>query len=106
MTDDSSQWGTAFKQTVIAEIILQLLAIVYTGRTVRFALKHGYYKPHANYGFQHGGAARMMYGGALFYLITMISNTPFPHMSILRNFSRERLESFLAGSIILSCTTS
>ncbi|KAI9769095.1 MAG: hypothetical protein M1840_004446 [Geoglossum simile] len=106
VTDGSSQWGAAFRQTVIAEIILQLVAIWYMGGTVRFALKHGYYKLHANFGLQHGGAARMMYGGALFYLVTMISNIPFLYFFVLRNFSRENLELFVAGFITLSCTTS
>jgi hypothetical protein len=105
--DDSSQWGTAFKQAVIAEIILQFIALYYAGQTVHFATTHGYYKLHANYSFQHGGAARMMYGGALLYLITIINNI-YLLIGLVMFFARigGRLRASLVGFAILSCATS
>ncbi|KAI9772137.1 MAG: hypothetical protein M1839_002549 [Geoglossum umbratile] len=72
-----SLWSSAARQAVIAEVILQFIAMYYAGRTVHFASTHGYYKLHADYGFQHGGAARMMYGGALLYLLTIVFNIPY-----------------------------
>jgi hypothetical protein len=67
-------YDSSARQGLIAEVILQIIATYYVGRTVHFASTHGYYKPHADYQFQHGGAARMMYGGALFYLLAIAFN--------------------------------
>jgi hypothetical protein len=105
--DDPGPWVSAASQAAIAEIILQLIAMYYAGRIVHFASTHGYYKLHADYGFQHGGAARMMYGGALFYLITIVYNTPIIiGMGTRSSRGNSRAQGFITSFAVASSFTS
>lgn len=60
-----SPWRSLAKQTMICEIIMQVLGCYYFGRTAHFAAQNGYYS-HLHY--DHN--AQLMYAGALLTLIT------------------------------------
>jgi hypothetical protein len=69
-------WTSSAKQTILTELILQLIGTYYMGRTAHFAASHGYYKPSGldEFTAAHAYSARMMYTGALVYLIFVIGS--------------------------------
>ena len=62
-------WWSAFMSQFIGEFILQIITLYIMGRTAHFATIHGYYKIYHKSYWQIPAAARMMYSGALYYLV-------------------------------------
>jgi len=68
--DSDFPWWSAFMSQFIGEFLLQIISLYIMGRTAHFAATHGYYKVYKTkmyYSLPHG--ARMMYSGALYYLV-------------------------------------
>ncbi|KAH0562737.1 hypothetical protein GP486_002600 [Trichoglossum hirsutum] len=61
-------WTSSANCTAIAEVLLQSFSFYVFGRIVHFASRHGYYPGGKNY-HHVPGWARLMYAGALAYLI-------------------------------------
>lgn len=53
----------------IGEYVLQIMSLYIMGRTANFATEHGYYKIYLKTYWSIPAAARMMYSGALYYLV-------------------------------------
>ncbi|KAF2194946.1 hypothetical protein K469DRAFT_698508 [Zopfia rhizophila CBS 207.26] len=62
-------WWSAFMSQFIGEFILQIITLYIMGRTAHFATNHGYYKIYQKSYWKIPAAARMMYSGALYYLV-------------------------------------
>ncbi|KAF2476912.1 uncharacterized protein BDR25DRAFT_42126 [Lindgomyces ingoldianus] len=62
-------WWSAFMSQFIGEFILQIITLYLMGRTAHFATLHGYYKVSSDAYWALPPAARMMYSGALYYLV-------------------------------------
>jgi hypothetical protein len=70
-----SFWIGAAKQTIIAEIFLQLAGLYYAGRTLRFAAERGYYLAGHLDGNPHKPDALLMYAAALLLIIYSFAST-------------------------------
>ena len=64
-----TEWNSAAKQTMITEIIMQLMGCYYLGRTTDFAVEHGFYSRH-----EYNHWAQLMYAGSLFTLIMTLAS--------------------------------
>ncbi|ERF69030.1 hypothetical protein EPUS_08380 [Endocarpon pusillum Z07020] len=62
-------WWPSFMSQFVAELILQLIALYIMGRTAHFAASRGFYLVHTDLYRSLPSGARMMYSGALYYLI-------------------------------------
>lgn len=62
-------WWPSFMSQFVAELILQLIALYIMGRTAHFAANRGFYLVHTDLYRSLPSGARMMYSGALYYLI-------------------------------------
>lgn len=64
-------WGSATAQTLITEFILLLVGAVYMGKTAHFAQAHGYCLGKIPSAFEQSSDAKLMYAGALWYLVSL-----------------------------------
>ncbi|KAF2020619.1 hypothetical protein BU24DRAFT_403715 [Aaosphaeria arxii CBS 175.79] len=62
-------WWSAFMTQFIGEFMLQIITLYIMGITAKFATTNGYYKIHKKSYWGINPAARMMYSGALYYLV-------------------------------------
>ena len=62
-------WTAAAIQTIISEIVLQIISCTFHGWTAHFAASHGYYLNKYPGGFSQIADAKLMYAGSLLYLI-------------------------------------
>lgn len=62
-------WWGAFMAQFIAEFILQIIALYIMGRTAHYGTIHNFYKIYLPSYWDIPSAARMMYSGALYYLV-------------------------------------
>lgn len=67
--DRDFPWWSAFMTQFIGEYVLQIMSLYIMGRTAHFATLHGYYKIYHDSYWDIPSAARMMYSGALYYLV-------------------------------------
>ena len=65
-----SYWHNAAMSQMVAEIALQLMALYVMGTTVRFAATRGYYAVGSEAYSSVPPPARLMYAGAMWYLVT------------------------------------
>ncbi|KAH7138750.1 hypothetical protein B0J11DRAFT_588213 [Dendryphion nanum] len=66
-------WASAAKSQAYAEIALQIIALYIMGRTVHFAAKRQYYIVGSQANKSLPGGAKLMYAGALYYLVLGVS---------------------------------
>ncbi|KAH8726300.1 hypothetical protein GQ44DRAFT_726275 [Phaeosphaeriaceae sp. PMI808] len=66
---DDYPWWSAFMTQFIAEFVLQSMAMYIMGRTAHYGAARNYYSIHLESYWQIPAAARMMYSGALYYLV-------------------------------------
>ena len=62
-------WWSAFMTQFIAEFVLQIMALYVMGRTAHYGAARNYYKIYISTYWDIPSAARMMYSGALYYLV-------------------------------------
>jgi hypothetical protein len=62
-------WWSAFMTQFIAEFVLQIMALYVMGRTAHYGAARNYYKIYLSTYWDIPSSARMMYSGALYYLV-------------------------------------
>ena len=66
---DDYPWWSAFMAQFIAEFVLQIMALYVMGRTAHYGAARNYYKVYLSTYWDIPASARMMYSGALYYLV-------------------------------------
>jgi hypothetical protein len=66
---EESMYFSSGASSLLTEVILQCLAAVHMGTTVHFSKERGFYRLHALDGVPGAKFARMMYGGAILWLV-------------------------------------
>lgn len=98
-------WWSAFMSQFIGEFILQIITLYVMGRTAHFATIHGYYKVYQDAYSQLPHAARMMYSGALYYLVAGSLFLIFAFLFILYAMFSNRSKYFgKASSVVIFLT--
>jgi len=68
-TKRGKPWRSSFISNMIAELLLQVMALYTAGTVVHFATVRGYYVVHTNTYKALPQAAHLFYGGSLYYLV-------------------------------------
>lgn len=68
---DDAWWSSAAAQTLITEFVLLIVGAYYMGKTANFAQLHGYYLGKFPSSFGQSSDAKLMYAGALVYLVML-----------------------------------
>lgn len=69
-TKHGRPWRTSFISNMIAELLLQLIALYTAGSVVKHAAARGYYLVHTDLYKALPEAAHLFYGGSLYYLVS------------------------------------
>ncbi|KAH7135653.1 hypothetical protein B0J11DRAFT_166016 [Dendryphion nanum] len=98
-------WWSAFMTQFIAEFILQIITLYIMGRTAHFATQKGYYKIYVKSYWTIPVPARMMYSGALYYLVAGSLFLILAFLFILYTLFSSRIKAFgKANSVIIFMT--
>lgn len=68
---DDAWWSSAAAQTLITEFVLLTVGAYYMRKTAKFAQLHGYYLGKFPSSFGQSSDAKLMYAGALVYLVML-----------------------------------
>ena len=96
-------WSSAAKSQAYAELALQVMASFVLGRVVHFGVRNGFYIIGSATYKELPPAARLMYGGALFYLITASMMVLVEILFIIGSYSdnsSERREMWKPGALL------
>lgn len=98
-------WWSAFMTQFIAEFILQIITLYIMGRTAHFATQKGYYKIYVKSYWSIPFSARMMYSGALYYLVAGSMFLIFAFMFILYTLLSSRIKELgKANNVVIVAT--
>ncbi|KAF1996529.1 hypothetical protein P154DRAFT_472469 [Amniculicola lignicola CBS 123094] len=90
----------AFMSQFIGEFVLQIMSLYIMGRTAHFATRQGYYKISEESYWDIPQAARMMYSGALYYLVAGSLFLIFAFLFILYSIFSSRIKYFGKASSV------
>jgi hypothetical protein len=97
--EKNGYYESAAKSSMIAEVILLCISSYYMGLTANFARMHGYYHVHST----ASASAKLMYSGALIFLITAFSTLGYLLTLI---FTKWELKTRIHLHIFISISTS
>jgi hypothetical protein len=93
-------WWSAFMTQFIAEFVLQIMALYVMGRTAHYGAAKDYYKLYRSTYWDIPAAARMMYSGALYYLVAGSLFLIFAFFFIMYQMLSRKVKTLGKGSTI------
>lgn len=98
---DDAWWSSAAAQTLITEFVLLSVGAYYMGKTANFAQLHGYYLGKFPSSFGQSSDAKLMYAGALVYLVMLGLSLIIIGLGILVAAEGKVRNEFSAGYVII-----
>ncbi|KAK5659489.1 hypothetical protein OQA88_690 [Cercophora sp. LCS_1] len=104
-TKGGRPWRTSFISNMIAELLLQLIALYTAGTVVRHAATMGYYLVHTDLYKTLPKAAHLFYGGSMYYCVSGSAYILYVLCTVVSESYRDNNKDMALGNVFLLLIT-